>query len=54
MDGSLQQEYLYSLLNFAHAYLLLHCEGNSEVLCSKHVKDKMYMPWAFILQCKYC
>ena len=40
MDGSLQQEYLYSLLNIAHAYFLLHCRGNSEVLCSKHVKDK--------------
>ena len=40
MDGSLQQEYLYSLLNIAHAYFLLHCRGNSEVLRSKHVKDK--------------
>ena len=40
MDGSLQQEYLYSFLDIAHAYFLLHCRGNIEVLCSEHVKDK--------------
>ena len=50
MVGSLQQEYLYSLLNIARVYFLLDCQGNSEVILETCRGQQCIV---FKLYCKY-